>query len=129
MLGERAREKGQLDQAEALLRGSIEAIAVAGQSFVLIQAIEALAAVDRAQARPDRAAVLLGTARTAREAAASAHIRTIPPPDDELRQTLVRDLGPAAFENAHGEGERLTPTQALQLPSTEPRRHSRPAPA
>jgi len=129
MLGERAREKGDLDQAEELLRGSIEAVAVAGQSFVLIQAIEALAAVDSAQGRPDRAAVLLGTARTAREAAASAHIRTIPSPDDELRRTLVRDLGPAAFENAHGEGERLTPTQALQLPVTEPRHHSRPAPA
>jgi hypothetical protein len=129
MLGERAREKGQLGQAEELLRGSIEAIAAAGQSFVLIQAIEALAAVDRARGRQRRAAVFLGTARTARETAASAHIRTIPPPDDDLRHALERELGAAAFDEAHGEGERLTPTQALQLALTDPSHHSRPAPA
>jgi hypothetical protein len=43
-------------RAEELLRGSVQAIAVAGQSIVLVSALEALAAVFSAQDRPRRAA-------------------------------------------------------------------------
>ena len=62
VLGSRAHQERQLARAEELLRASIEAVALAGQSFVLVQALEALAAVFSAQRRPRCAAVLLGTA-------------------------------------------------------------------
>jgi predicted ATPase/DNA-binding CsgD family transcriptional regulator len=113
MLGERAREQRQLARAEELLRASVTAIAMAGQSIVLISALEALAAVFRAQDRPQHAAVLLGTAHTAR-ASASAHLRPVQPSDGELRQSLARVLGTAAFDAAYREGKLLSPVQALQ---------------
>jgi predicted ATPase/DNA-binding CsgD family transcriptional regulator len=116
MLGQRAQEQRQLARAEELLGASVEAVALAGQSFVLVSALEALAAVLSAQGRPRPAAVLLGTAHTERESA-SAHMRPIEPPDEELRQSLVRILGATAFDTAHAGGERLSPTQALQLAS------------
>lgn len=113
MLGERAREQQQLTRAEELLRASVAAIAMAGQSIVLISALEALAAVYAAQGRPRHAVVLLGTARTARESA-SAHRRPAQPPDQELRRSLARALGTAAFDAAYREGKLLSPVQALQ---------------
>jgi len=116
LLGERAHQQQQLARAEELLGASVEAVALAGQSFVLVSALEALAAVLSAQGRPRPAAVLLGTARTARELA-SAHMRPIEPTDEELHRSLVRILGAAVFDAAHDEGERLSPTQALQLAS------------
>jgi hypothetical protein len=118
MLGEWAHEQRQPVRAEELLRASVEAIALAGQSIVLVSALEALAAVLSAQGRPWPAAVLLGTAHTARESA-SAHMRPIQPPDQELRRSLVRTLGAAAFDTAHREGESLSPTQALQFASSD----------
>lgn len=118
VLGERAREQRQLVRAQELLAASIEAVAMAGQSFVLVNALEALAAVLSAQGRPRPAAVLLGAAHTARESA-SAHMRPVQPPDEELRRTLVGVLGRAAFATAHDEGERLPPTQAVQLISSD----------
>ena len=120
ILGDRARTDGHLDRAEELLRACVEAIALAGQSVVLVWALEALAAVLRAQGRPRGAASLLGTSHSARESAA-AHMRPIHPPDEELRRTLRQALGPAAFDDAHGEGARLSPTEALRLaPLDEP---------
>jgi len=120
MLGERAHEQRQLARAEELLGASVEAIVLAGQSFVLVNALEALAAVQSAQGRPRHAAVLLGAAHTARQSA-SAHMRPVHPPDEELRRFLVRVLGAAAFDGAHGEGELLSPTQALRFASSDPR--------
>ena len=125
VLGERAREQRQLARAEELLRGSVAAIAIAGQSIVLVSALEALAAVFCAQGRPRCAAMLLGTAHTARESA-SAHMRPTEPPDQELRRSLVRMLGTAAFKTAYGEGKRLTPTQALQVALSRQRDNSSP---
>jgi hypothetical protein len=113
MLGEQAREQQQLTRAEELLRASVAAIAMAGQSIVLVSALESLAAVFRAQDRPRHAAVLLGTARTARESA-SAHLRPAQPSDGELRRSLAQVLGIAAFDAAFNEGELLSPVQALQ---------------
>src|SRR4029453_13229656 len=110
VLGERAREQRQLANAEELLAASVEAVAAAGQSFVLVSALEALAAGPSPQSRPDPAAVLLGAAHTARESA-SAHMRPLEPPDGELRRSLVHALGKKAFDSAHQEGERLSPTQ------------------
>jgi hypothetical protein len=114
ILGERAREQGQLGRAADLLGGSVAAIALAGQSIVLVTALEALAAVFSAQGRPRQAAVLLGTARAARESA-SAHMRPAQPPDQELRRSLVRVLGAADFNEAHADGQRLSPAQALEI--------------
>jgi predicted ATPase/DNA-binding CsgD family transcriptional regulator len=113
ILGERAHQQGQPARAEELLRASVEAIALAGQSIVLVGALEALAAVVSAQGRPRAAAVLLGTAHIARESA-GATMRPSRPSNDELRRSLMEILGAAAFDTAHAEGERLSPTQALQ---------------
>jgi len=73
-----------------------------------------------AQGRPRPAAVLLGTAHIAR-ASASAHMRPIHAPDQELRRSLARVLGDAAFDAAYGEGQRLSPAQALQAVSSDQR--------
>jgi predicted ATPase/DNA-binding CsgD family transcriptional regulator len=116
VLGERAREQRQLDRAEELLGASVRAITLAGQSFVLVNALEALAAVISDQDRQRTAAVLLGVADSAREVA-SAHMRPLRAPDEALRRSLVAVLGAADFDTAHGEGERLSPTQALDLVS------------
>jgi predicted ATPase/DNA-binding CsgD family transcriptional regulator len=112
MLGERAREQQQLARAEELLHASVAAIAMAGQSIVLVSALESLAAVFSAQGRPRHAAMLLGTAHTARESA-SAHLPA-QPPDGELRRSLAQVLGTAAFDAAFSEGELMSPVQALQ---------------
>jgi predicted ATPase/DNA-binding CsgD family transcriptional regulator len=117
VLGERAREQEQLDRADGLLRASVEAVVLAGQSVVLAMALESLAAVSAGQGRPRHAAVLLGCAHTARNSA-SAHMRPIEPSDEELRRSLKRILGTAAFDTAHAEGERTSPTNALRLTST-----------
>jgi predicted ATPase/DNA-binding CsgD family transcriptional regulator len=114
VLGDRARVKGNLVRAEELLRASVEAVALAGQSFVLVWALEALAAVSSAQCKPRTAAVLLGTAHSAREST-TAHMRPVQPSDQELRRTLQRVLGTPAFDRAHSEGKRLSPTEALRL--------------
>ncbi len=126
VLGTRAHQERQLARAEELLRASVEAVALAGQSFVLVQALEALAAVFAAQHRPRSAAVLLGTAHTARHSA-SEHMRPISPPDQELHLALVRHLGAAAFETAHGEGVRLAPADALRFAPFDEPDNSRPA--
>lgn len=116
VLGERAREQQQFDRAEELLGASIRAITLAGQSFVLVNALEALAAVACDQDRPRTAVVLLGVADGARETA-SAHMRPLRAPDETLRRSLVKALGTADFDTAHAEGGRLSPTQALELVS------------
>ena len=124
VLGERAHQQRQLTRAEALLRASVEAVAIAGQSFVLVWALEALAAVSAAQHRHRDAAVLLGVAHRVR-AAASGHLRPIQPPDEHLRRSLVQAMGGAAFDNAHREGEHQSPTDALQrAPSLQSDRRS-----
>ena len=126
LLGERAREQGQLARAEELLGRSVEAIATAGQSVILVSALEALAGVLSARGRPQHAAVLLGTAHTARESA-PAHMRPTQPPDEDLQRSLARVLGTAAFAAAYREGKHLTPAQALQLVSSGQRDSSQPA--
>lgn len=113
LLGQQAREQRQLARAEELLAGSIDMITVAGQSIILVSAVEALADVLAARRRPRPAAMLPGTAYAARESA-TAHMRPIQAPDDELRRSLAQALGIAAFEAAYREGRGLTPAQALQ---------------
>ncbi len=124
LLGERAYEQRDLAGAEKMLAGSVAAVALAGQSFVLVRALEALAAVLSVQGRPRQAAVLLGAAHAAL-GSATPHMRPLQPRDDDLRHSLVRVLGAEEFTAAHGEGERLSPTEALQLaapdqPSSQP---------
>jgi hypothetical protein len=41
-------------------------------------------------------------------------MRPIQPPDEELHRTLMQDLGAAAFNSAHREGEQLSPAEALR---------------
>lgn len=64
--------------------------------------------------------MFLGTAHAARESA-TAPMRPIQSPDEELQRSLVRILGSAAFEAAYREGGRLSPVQALQLASSSQR--------
>jgi hypothetical protein len=115
MLGERAREQQQPALAEELLRRSVEAVAIAGQSIVLVSALESLAAVLAAQGRPRQAARLLGAAHAARESA-SAHMRPSRPPDQELHRSLGQALGAAPVRGASAGGP-VTPPE-LQLPGS-----------
>ena len=64
------------------------------------------------------AAVLLGTANRTRESA-KAHMRTIEPPNEELRRSLVELMGGADFDAAYAEGGGLSPMQALQVASSD----------
>jgi predicted ATPase/DNA-binding CsgD family transcriptional regulator len=114
ILGTYARESGQLAEAERLLTESVQATAQSGQAVVLVNALEALADTVCARGRPHAAAILLGTAHSARESA-SAHLRLIDPPDDRLRQRLIDTLGAAGFGDAYREGERASPSQVLDL--------------
>ncbi|MBO3749632.1 hypothetical protein J5X84_26435 [Streptosporangiaceae bacterium NEAU-GS5] len=116
ILGERARHLGDLDRAEELLVQAVQAVALAGQVTVLVGALEGLAGSRFAHGRPRPAALLIGAARSAWESA-DAHMRPARPPGDELRPLLVDVLGPAVFEQAVGEGERLSPAQALDATS------------
>ena len=52
------------------------------------------------------------------EAAGPAGLAAIEAPDRPLRQRLLRTPGPAAFDDAYHEGERLPPTQAVSLALT-----------
>jgi hypothetical protein len=115
ILGTRAYQQQQLDRAEELLTASVQAIVLAGQSFVLINALEALAAVRAAQGHHRHAATLLGTAHAVR-AAGHAHMRPLQPPDQQLRESVEHALGPAAFATAHADGEATAPLHALQPP-------------
>jgi len=117
MLGVSAHEGGRLDRAEELLAASIDAIMLAGQSFVLVNALEALAAVHHAQGRHRQAAVLLGTAHAARESAA-VHMRPIQLPDTMLRDALLDVLGTDALAAAEAEGKRITAADASRAASS-----------
>jgi predicted ATPase/DNA-binding CsgD family transcriptional regulator len=127
MLGVRAHEQRELARAEELLSASIEAVEQAGQSFVLVWALEDLAAVLAAQHRSQGAAVLLGAARSARQSA-SEHMRPIPPADEEAQRAVMRDLGAAAFNAAHNEGARLSPAEAVRLAQLDETDGYRPPP-
>jgi hypothetical protein len=111
LLGRHAHEHGELDRAEILLRASVEAVVLAGQSFVLTSALELLAGLYHRQGRHRSAAVLLGIAHAAREFA-SAHGRPVEPPDEELHRALATTLGDEAFDAAYAEGQR-TPVTAF----------------
>jgi tetratricopeptide (TPR) repeat protein len=114
LLGERGRQQQQFARAEELLRGSVEAAEPAGEGTVVVEALEALAAVLSAERRPREAAVLVGAADAQRGSVSSAQ-RPPQPPDQYLRRSLVRGLGRSAFDEARTEGLSLSPTQALRI--------------
>lgn len=113
VLGEHARRGGELVRAGELLCAGAEAVLVAGQSVVLVQVLEALAALAAAQDRPEVAAVLLGAAARRREAG-GAHLRPFQAADEDLRRDLARTLGPEAFGGAYARGRGLAPEGALR---------------
>jgi tetratricopeptide (TPR) repeat protein len=119
LLGERAREQRQFARAEELLRGSVEAAESAGEATVVVDALEALAAVLSAEDRPREAAVLVGAADTRRGSASSSR-RPPQPPDKDLCRSLVRELGDAAFDEACSQGRSLSPAEALQITTSTP---------
>ncbi len=119
LLGERARQQQQFARADELLRGSVEAAEPAGEGTVIVDALEALAAVLSAEHHLREAAVLLGAADAQRGSAGSSR-RPPQPPDENLRRSLVRGLGRSAFDEARTEGRSLSPTAALRL-TTSPR--------
>jgi hypothetical protein len=121
LLGQRAIELGDLARAADLLAASVTAIASAGQSIVLVNALADLASVYATDGRPGPAAMLLGTARAARESA-SAHMRPLRAEDEELRHALVRALGTTTFDRRYADGERTSPTEALRLAASTPDR-------
>ncbi len=124
LLGERAREQRRFARAEELLRGSVEAAAPAGEGTVVVDALEALAAVLSAEDRPREAAVLVGVADAQRGSASSSR-RPPQPSDENLRRSLVRALGRSVFDEARTEGRSLSPTEALQLTtSAQPARNA-----
>ncbi|MDG6103719.1 hypothetical protein Daura_24630 [Dactylosporangium aurantiacum] len=113
VLGEHARRTGDLARAAELLPAAAGAILVAGQSVVLVQALEALAALAADQERPGTAAVLLGAAARQRESA-GAHLRPFRPADEDLRRRLAGALGAEAFGSAYAQGRELAPAEALR---------------
>jgi predicted ATPase/DNA-binding CsgD family transcriptional regulator len=119
LLGERAREQQQFARAEGLLRGCVEAAEPAGEGTVVLDALEALAAVLSAEDRPQEAVVLVGAADAQRGSASSSR-RPPRPPDENLRRSLMRRLGRSAFDEARTEGRSLPPTEALRTTSTRP---------
>ncbi|MFI7062490.1 ATP-binding protein [Kribbella sp. NPDC050124] len=114
VLGEWSFEQRDLTAAAQRLTASVEAVAQAGQSVILVRALEALAAVLAEQGHPRRAAIVLGTAAGARQSA-SGPVLHGEPPDEELRNSLVGALGEAEFVTAHSEGARVPPLQVLRL--------------
>jgi hypothetical protein len=124
LLGERAREQQRFARADELLRGSVEAAEPAGERTVVVDALEALAAVLSAEHRPREAAVLVGAADAQRGSASSSR-RPPQPPDENLRRSLVQGLGRCAFDEARTEGRSLSPTEALRLTkSAQPARNA-----
>ncbi len=124
LLGERAREQQQFARAEELLRGSVEAAEPAGEGTVVVDALEALAAVLAAGDRQREAAVLVGAA-DARRGSASSSRRPPQPADENLRRSLVRALGRSAFDEVHTEGRSLSLTEALPVTtSAQPARNA-----
>jgi predicted ATPase/DNA-binding CsgD family transcriptional regulator len=123
LLGARARQQQQLARAEELLRASVEAAEPAGEATVVIDALEALAAVLAATDHPREAAVLIGAADTQR-GSGSASQRPPQPADQHLRRSLVRGLGRSTFDDAHTQGRSLSPTAALRLTSSTPTANS-----
>jgi hypothetical protein len=119
LLGERAREDQQLVRAEELLRGSVEAAEPAGEGTVVVDALEALAAVLSATDRPREAAVLIGAADTQRGSGSTSQ-RPPQPPDQNLRRSLIRELGRTTFDETYTHGRSLSPTAALRLTTSTP---------
>jgi tetratricopeptide (TPR) repeat protein len=119
LLGEQAREHQQLVRAEELLRGSVEAAEPAGEGTVVVDALEALAAVLSATDRPREAAVLIGAA-DAQRGSGSTSQRSPQPPDQNLRRSLIRGLGRTTFDETHTHGRWLSPTAALRLTTSTP---------
>ena len=118
LLGERARDQQQFARANELLRASVEAAEPAGEGTVVVDALEALAAVVSALDRPREAAVLVGAADTQRGSISSSR-RPPQPPDENLRRSLVRALGRSTFDEARTEGRSLPSTEALRLTTSE----------
>ena len=123
LLGERARQQQQFARAEELLRGSVEAAEAAEEGSVVVDALEALAAVLSAEGRPREATALVGAADVRRGSISSVRRRP-EPPDEDLRQSLVRTLGRSAFDAACSEGRSLLPTEALRTTSGQPAGHA-----
>jgi hypothetical protein len=92
----------------------VEAAEPAGEATVVVDALEALAAVLSAEHRPREAAVLVGAADAQRGSGSSSR-RPPQPPDKNLRRSLVRALGRSAFDEARTEGRSLPATEALRL--------------
>jgi predicted ATPase/DNA-binding CsgD family transcriptional regulator len=122
LVGERARQEAQFARAEELLRGSVEAAEAAGEATVVVDSLEALAAVLSAKDRLREAAVLIGAADAWRDSAGSSR-RPPQPADENLRRSLVRTLGRSAFDEARTEGRSLLPTEALRTTSGQPARN------
>jgi hypothetical protein len=112
-------DRPQFARAEALLRGSVEAAESAGEGTVVVDALEALAAVLSAEDRPREAAVRIGAAAAQRGSASSSR-RPPQPPDEDLCRSLMRELGGAVFDKARTEGRSLSPTQALEITTSAP---------
>jgi predicted ATPase/DNA-binding CsgD family transcriptional regulator len=119
LLGARAREQQQLARAEELLRASVEAAEPAGEGTVVVDALEALAAVLSTTDRPREAAVLIGTADTQRGSGSTSQ-RPPQPPDQNLRRSLIRGLGRTTFDETYTHGRSLSPTAALRLTTSTP---------
>ena len=86
--------------------------------FVLVRALEALAAVLSDLDRPRQAVLLLGAADAQRGSISSSR-RPPQPPDENLRRSLVRALGRSTFDEARTEGRSLPLTEALRLTTSE----------
>jgi hypothetical protein len=54
-------------------------------------------------------------------------MRPLPPSDEDLQSTVMRDLGTTAYDAAHAEGARLSPAEALGFTQSDDPDSAQPA--
>jgi predicted ATPase/DNA-binding CsgD family transcriptional regulator len=110
-----ARQRGDLDAAAAHLQEELRLASYEGDRMGLAQSLAHLAGIARAQARPERAARLLGAAEALHQATGFQPMSW----DRSSFEQDIRDarasLGDTAFEAAFAAGQAVTQAEAVEF--------------
>lgn len=107
------RRLGNLDRAEELVRQALDIFHRRGNEIATAWALNGLAAVTAAQGRAEPAAVLVGIAETALEAAGGEWPADERVQYDETVSRLSKELGPEGYERVVRRGRELTAEEGL----------------